>query len=65
MHFNTDKDNLIYARVSGAPGVEPSSAPEPEPEPELTSELTHVQNAEPAPVRRSQRVRRPVVGFDL
>ena len=43
--------------------AEPSSAPKPEPEPE--TELTPVQNAEPAPVCRSQRVRRPVVRLDL
>ena len=46
-------------RVGVTPDAEPSSAPEPQPE------LTPVQNVEPAPVRRSQRVCRPVVRLDL
>ena len=43
--------------------AEPSSAPEPPPEPQ--PELTPARNAEPAPVRRFQRIRRPVVRLNL
>jgi len=45
--------------VSVTPDAEPLSVPEPELEPELTPVL----NSEP--VRRSQRVRRPVVRLHL
>ena len=59
-----EAENLpLDTHVSVTPDAEPSSAPKPEPEPQ--PELTPVQNAEPAPVRRSQRVRRPVVRLDL
>ena len=39
--------------------AEPSSAPEPQPE------LTPARNVEPAPLRRSQRIRRPVDRLNL
>ena len=59
-----EAENLpLDTHVSVMPDVEPSSAPEPEPEPQ--PELTPVHNAEPAPVCRSQRVRRPGVRLDL
>ena len=45
--------------VGVTPDLEPSSTPQPQPE------LTPVQNVEPAPLRRSQRVHRPVVRLDL
>lgn len=47
------------------PDAEPSSsAPEPEPEPKPQPEHMPIQNAEPASVRHSQRVRHPVVRLD-
>ena len=63
-----DKVELLQASpfdtcVGVKPDAEPSSAPEPQPEPQ--PELMPLQNVEPAPVRRSQRVRRPVVRLDL
>ena len=45
--------------VGVTPDAEPSSTPQPQPG------LTPVQNVEPAPLRRSQRVHRPVVRLDL
>lgn len=55
-----EAENLpLDTHVSVTPDAEPSSVPEPELEPELTPVL----NSEP--VRRSQRVRRPVVRLNL
>ena len=55
-----EAENLPFDTCVGiTPDSEPSSAPEPQ------HELTPVRNVEPAPVRRSQRVRRPVVRLDL
>ena len=63
-HIPEEAENLpLDTQVSVTPDAEPSSAPKPEPEPQ--PELTPVQNTEPAPVRRSQQVRRPVVRLDL
>ena len=45
--------------VGVTPEAEPSSAPKPQPE------LIPVQNVDPVPVSRCQRVRRPVVRLDL
>ncbi len=58
--ISEDAENLpLDTQMSVTPDAEPSSVPEPEPQPQ--PELAPVQNAEPVPVRRSQRVRRPVV----
>ena len=58
---------LLDTHKSVTPDAGPSSATEsePKPQPEPQPELTPVQNAEPAHVRRSQRVRCPVVRLNL
>jgi len=54
-----EAENLpLDTHVSVTPDAESLSAPETEPKPQ--PELTPTQNVEPAPVRRSQRVRRPI-----
>ena len=59
-----EAENLpVDTSVGVSLDAEPSSAPEPPPEPQ--PELTPARNVEPAPVRRSQRIRRPVVRLNL
>ena len=59
-----EAENLpVDTSVGVSLDAEPSSAPEPPPEPQ--PELTPARNVEPAPVRRSQRIRRPVVKLNL
>ena len=55
-----EAENLpLDTHLSVTPEAEPLSVPEPQPE------LTPVQNAEPAHVRRSQRVHCLVIRLDL
>ena len=59
-----EAENLPLDTCVGVkPDAEPSSAPEPPPEPQ--PELTPARNVEPAPLRRSQRIRRPVDRLNL
>jgi len=59
-----EAENLpLDTPVSVTPDAEPLSAPEHEPKPQ--PENTPKRNVESAPVRRSQRVRRPVIRLDL
>ena len=59
-----EAENLpLDTHASVTPEAEPLSVPEPEPKPK--PELTPVQNAEPAHVRRSQQVHCLVIRLDL
>ena len=75
VHYPDGKETTVATKHLAPKGqvVETLPAPERIPEeaenlpldPEPQPELIPVQNVEPAPVRRSQRVRRPVVRLDL
>lgn len=67
-HIPVEAENLpLDTPVSVTPDAEPLCVPEPEPKPQ--PEIIPTQNVDPAPVpapvRRSQRVRRPVIRLDL
>ena len=63
-HIPAEAENLpLDTPVSVTPDAEPLCVPEPEPKPQ--PEIIPTQNVDPAPVRRSQRVRRPVIRLDL
>ena len=63
-HVPAEAENLpLDTPVSVTPDAEPLCVPEPEPRPQ--PEIIPTQNVDPAPVRRSQRVRRPVTRLDL
>ena len=67
-HIPEEAENLpLDPCVGVTPDAESSSGPEPQPEltPVQNAELTPVPDVERAPIRRSQRVRRPVVRLNL